>query len=305
MGDFKLFRIGDVHVKEIENRSVVIEKSLQTLIEHNLLEMFAIRLIKSEAALGDGENDHIDTLGVDENNLPVMISYKRSTNDNAINRGIYLLDWFSGNRDECETLITDRLGKQVADSIEWAQPRLICIAGDYNKYDLHLVERMNHNIDLIRLRQFDIGFLMIELIKYSNMAMPISLEKQNIIGRSDTAGTSVASCLQKAEAPLIDLFQSLSYYLLALGDDVQRITLQDYVAFKRIKNFASVVVDPEDLNLKVYIKLDIGRNGLLKNISKAVKDTDHAGTGNVEITLATMEELETAKPLIVSSFETN
>ena len=48
--------------------------------------------------------------------------------------------------------------------------------------------------------------------------------------------------LSEMQGPLLDLYDELQAYLLALGDDVQEKTLKYYVAFKRIKNFACVEV---------------------------------------------------------------
>lgn len=35
----------------------------------------------------------MDTLGIDENNAPVVVEYKRSSNENVINQGLFYLDW--------------------------------------------------------------------------------------------------------------------------------------------------------------------------------------------------------------------
>lgn len=34
----------------------------------------------------------IDSLGIDENNCPVIFKYKRSSNENVINQGLFYLD---------------------------------------------------------------------------------------------------------------------------------------------------------------------------------------------------------------------
>jgi predicted transport protein len=39
---------------------------------------------------------------------------------------------------------------------------------------------------------------------------------------------------------MIDRFEALRAYMLALGDDVQETKLQFYIVFKRIKNSACV-----------------------------------------------------------------
>jgi len=59
----------------------------------------------------------------------------------------------------------------------------------------------------------------------------------------------------QADTQLKDLYEALEAFLLALGDDVQKKTLQFYIAFKRIKNFACVEIHPKSNNILVYLKV--------------------------------------------------
>lgn len=58
----------------------------------------------------------------------------------------------------------DRLGKETADQVDWSSPRLICIAGDFTKYDEHAIRQMNRNIALSRYRKFDHDLLLLDLL---------------------------------------------------------------------------------------------------------------------------------------------
>jgi CheY-like chemotaxis protein len=40
----------------------------------------------------------MDSLGIDENGSPVIVEYKRSTNENVINQGLFYLNWLMGHR---------------------------------------------------------------------------------------------------------------------------------------------------------------------------------------------------------------
>lgn len=74
MGDIKLFRISENHVSELEGVSVQLEKSLQLLIEKHLDSILAVRFLASEYSTGKTHGGRIDTLGIDENNSPVIRS---------------------------------------------------------------------------------------------------------------------------------------------------------------------------------------------------------------------------------------
>ncbi len=128
---------------ELASKSVALEKSLQTLIEAHLETFLGVRLLASEYSTGRVHGGRIDTLVIDENGCPVIIEYKRATNENVVNQGLYYLDWLMDHRSEFELLTLKKLGKEASEGIEWSSPRLLCIAGDFTKYDAHAVQQMS------------------------------------------------------------------------------------------------------------------------------------------------------------------
>lgn len=49
-------------------------------------------------------------------------------------------------------------------TIEWSMPRLLCIAGDFTKYDEHAVKQINRNIELIRYKKYEDDLILFELV---------------------------------------------------------------------------------------------------------------------------------------------
>ncbi len=165
MSDLKLFRVNSSEVAELASQSVEVEKSLQTLVEKHLEGLLAVRLLGSEYSTGHTHAGRIDTLGIDENGSPVIVEYKRSRNQNVINQGLYYLDWLLDHRGEFELLVTKAYGSSSAEQIDWSNPRLVCIASDFTKYDEHAVQQINRNIELLRYRRYDGGsLLLLELV---------------------------------------------------------------------------------------------------------------------------------------------
>ena len=165
MSDIKLFRIGAGTVQELNGSSVGLEKSLQSLIERHLEVFLGVRFLASEYSTGKTHGGRIDTLGIDENNSPVIIEYKRSLNENAINQGLFYLDWLLDHRAEFTLLAMKHAGPEIEEKIDWTSPRLICIAGDFTKYDEHAVAQINRTIELIRYRKYHDEYLVLELVK--------------------------------------------------------------------------------------------------------------------------------------------
>ncbi len=86
-----------------------------------------------------------------------------------------------------------------------------------------------------------------------------------------------------------------------LGDDVQRKELRLYIAFKRLKNFATLV--PQRGRLLLYLHLDAAEVTKVLPVAKDVSQKGHWGTGDVEIPLSTLTDLEAAKPFIAAAYE--
>ena len=130
MSDIKLFRFGE-QVCELEGRAAVVEKQLQSLIERQMADFLGVRFLASEYTTGKTHKGRIDSLGLDENGCPVIIEYKRYSNENVINQGLFYLDWLLDHQAEFRWLVMEKLGRDAADSIEWSGTRLLCIAGDF------------------------------------------------------------------------------------------------------------------------------------------------------------------------------
>ena len=303
MTDIKLFTLSGGEASEIAGSATALERSLQHLIEQNLEAVLGIRLLASEYATGPKHGGRIDTLGIDENASPVIIEYKRATNENVINQGLFYLDWLLDHRAEFKFIVLERLGKGVADAIDWSAPRLLCIAGGFTRYDEHAVEQMNRNIELIRYRRFGDDLLMLELVN-------AIIAESSTPGASSTDATphnqrTMADTLKELDGPLQDLYQSLRAHLMAIGDDVQQNVLKFYVAFKRLRNFACVEVHPNKRVVNVYLKVDPDRVTLQRGFTRDVRKVGHYGTGELEVTIRTQEDLERAKPLLQASYESS
>jgi len=302
MSDIKLFKINDNQVTAIEGQSVAIERSLQTLLEKHLEEFLGVRLLKSEYQTGKTHGGRIDTLGLDENDCPVIIEYKRALNENVINQGLYYLDWLLDHKGEFTLLVQKHFTpKLTEEDIGWRGARLLCIAGEFTKFDEYAVQQIDRNIELIRYRRYGNELLLLELVNASYGSVEETAETPKTSSR--TSGSTVTEKLAKASTEVKDRFESLKAFAQALGDDVEIKTLKNYFAFKRIKNFASVEVHPQTSKIVVFTKSDFKNVHLEEGFTRDVRNIGHFGTGDLEITIGSDDELERAKPLIVRSYE--
>lgn len=302
MSDIKLFKISSSTVEELKGTSVNLEKSLQTMIERNLEAFLGVRFLASEFSTGKVHGGRIDTLGIDEDNCPVIIEYKRTSDENVINQGLFYLDWLFDHRGDFKDLVVKKLGAAVAEEIDWSAPRLICIASDFTKYDSHAILQIDRNIDLLRYRRFGSDLLMFDLVKKATGGS-VSLSEHDKTGKSSGNASSyrtVEESLSGASSQIRDLFEALKEYCLGLGDDVEFRTLKYYFAFRHLKNFACVEISQKRMG--VYLTIDPDTVDLQEGFTRDVRNIGHWGTGKLEITVTCAEELEAAKPLIVRSY---
>ncbi|WP_202820486.1 hypothetical protein [Kytococcus schroeteri] len=155
MSDLKLFRIGGGTVTELPSRSMALERSLQRVIETNMETPFGVRFVASEYSTGVRHGGRMDSIGLDENDSPVIFEYKRATTENVINQGLFYLDWLMDHRGDFTMLVQRTLGHEAAEAIDWSNPRLICVAAGFTKYDEYAVQQINRSIELVRYRDFE------------------------------------------------------------------------------------------------------------------------------------------------------
>lgn len=303
MSDIKLFRIASGAVTELAGTTDTVEKSVQVLFEKNLEALLGVRFLATEYTTTHG--GRIDTLGLDENGCPVILEYKRASNENVINQGLFYLDWLMDHRKDFQWLVMEKLGKAAADGVDWSAPRLICIAGDFNRYDNHAVKQMQRNIELIRYRRFGSELLMLDLVAVTSTKSVVIDAKGGPMDGAAGGGNkykTIGTVQQELDPGMTDRFEALRAYMIALGDDVQETTLRFYIAFKRIKNFACVEFRPTTGKILIFVKVDPATVELEAGFTRDVSNVGHFGTGDLEITLSKADDLDKAKPLIELSY---
>ena len=306
MGDIKLFKIKD-EVVEIEGTSIQLEKHLQNIIEENMEIFLGVKFLATEYKTGKVHNGRIDSLGIDENNCPVIIEYKRSVNENVINQGLYYLDWLLDHKAEFQLLVMNKLGKEAYENIEWSSPRLICIANDFTKYDIHAVKQINRNIDLIKYKNYKEELLLLEMVHTNTVSYDNSRNIETIVDEKQRKSKhkTVEDYLNDASEELKSRFHALRDFITSLGDDVQEKKLKNYFGFKRIKNFACVEIHPKTNTVLVYTKANIDDIEFKDGFTRDVTNIGHYGTGNLEIRFTDMKQFDEVQKYIMDSYEAN
>jgi len=300
MSDVKLFRITNGNAEELVGQPVKLEKKLQSLVEKHLDTFLHVQLVASEYSTGKTHSGRIDTLGLDENFCPTIIEYKRSANANVINQGLFYLDWLMDHKADFELLVQKRLGREMASKLDWSAPRLLCIAEDFTRYDVHAIQQINRNIELIRYVFFGDDLLLLDLVNVVSAA-PIADEDDK--DKKPKEYKTQEEYLAHASPQLKELYAAVRDHITDLGDDVQERFLKYYIAFKRLKNFATLQFRSNSNSLVMWLPLSPDEVTLENGFSRDVRGVGHHGTGDLELTIRNLDDLSKAKPLILKSFE--
>lgn len=316
MSDIKLFRFSSGNAEELAGKSAAIEKTLQNLIESQMEAFLGVRFLAGEYNTGAKHRGRIDSLGLDENGCPVIVEYKRHSNENVINQGLFYLDWLLDHKAEFHLLVMNKLGKGEAEKIEWSGTRLLCIAADFTRYDEHAVAQINRNIELIRYKLFGDDLLLFELVNGASAASTVVASiAEEVVPQGKQAKTPAASTLAMkthadqiatASPELLALFEQTRSFILAQGDDIIEKPLKLYVAFRRLKNFVCMsLISKQDPHIFMTLKLDPLTVVLESGFSRNVMNIGHWGTGDLELCLRKPADFEKAKPLIERAYQEN
>src|SRR3989344_5686400 len=301
-----LFKINGSAIKKLTAKELDLEKHLQELFENNLEEILSIVFLAHEYSTSFG--GRIDTLGIDKNGSPCIIEYKKNQNDNVINQGLSYLRWLLDHKADFEILCQS---KKINIEIDWDSPRVICVAENYNKFDLDTADILPINIELLRYRIYDENILYLEPENYQKVRISTSgiirkskqeKDKQEILQKN----YSVDDHINKANENIKSMFLNLREKITALDEDIIEEPKAKYIAYKTSTNFTDIVV--KQYGLKIFLNVKSGQLNDPQNLARDLakpKPIGHWGNGDYEVKLEKESELDAVFGLIKQSYDLN
>jgi len=281
------------------------EKGLQGLIEANLEPLFGVRFVATEFSTGQKHRGRIDTLGLDQDGSPVIIEYKLTSHDNVINQGLFYLDWLMDHRGDFELAAQSKLGGV---EVTWSAPRLILLAGSFSRYDQYAVNRIDERIELWTYTLYGNDLLAVELLSRDEVAD--TKERAPTVRTSPKSAASTPAPTPGARPAYgLDhhvgkmspttrvLFDLLRDQLMGMGDDVTERFMNQYIGYRRLKNFTEIV----GLRSKLNVFIDGAINDPT-GVCEDVSGIGHWGTGNLRATVASEDDVLAVLPLIAQAY---
>jgi len=307
-----IFDISGDKLSAVEQKNFALEKDLQSLIEKNLETVFNCRFIASEFSTGAQHAGRIDSLALSEEDNPVIIEYKKIESSELINQSLFYLHWIQDHKGDFEIAVQKRLGSGV--KVDWSDVRVICIAPNYKKYDLHAVQVMGANIELWKYRLFSNNSLYLEEVFHTAKAVstsavttenryknPVMVEagKKAALTRATTTYTFDERLNGKSDE-IQELTAIIREFIIGLDESIEEVPKKFYVAYKISQNIACMEVKGK--NVKLFLKLkpaDIPED--TKNY-RDVTSIGHYGTGDVEFTVSSESEFEPVKEFVAMAY---
>lgn len=299
-----LFETSGTGLVPVEQTNFLLEKDLQTLIEKNLGTVFNCRFVASEFSTGALHGGRIDSLALSEDNNPVIIEYKKVESSELINQSLFYLHWISDHKGDFEIAARKVLGDKV--TVDWSDVRVICIAPNYKKYDLHAVQMMGANIELWKYRLFKNKSLYLEEVfqatKISSVEVvagknPVMVEagKKAALTRA-TVTYTFDGLVGGKPAAIRALIETVREYMRNLDPAIEEVPRKLYVAYKISQNI--VCLEPQSKHIKLFVKLKAGAVKSPPKTYRDVTDIGHFGIGDSEFTISTESQFEEIKPFI-------
>lgn len=284
-----LFEVTDqaaVQVKPMSTRNgkKVLEKDIQEIFERSLYEILGVHFLASEYSTSFG--GRMDTLGIDDEGNPCIIEYKKGQNENVINQGLSYLRWLLDHREDFHVLC-QRMGVEIG--VQWNQPRVICIAESYSKFDTDTADLLPIKIELLRYQLFQNNMLTLDTESYQRVKLQnvpklssVSDKDLNALVRQPKveeielepeplqASYTLDQHLKKANSSTIKLFENLRERLLGLDQEMSLEPLKLLVSFKVTRKVVDVVFRKTKLQVFINIK-----SGMLEDPKNLARDLEY------------------------------
>lgn len=304
-----LFNIADEMLTPIVQSELDSEKRLQRLIEKSLGAAFNCRFVSSEFSTGATHAGRIDTLALSEESNPVILEYKKVESSDLINQSLFYLSWLADHRGDFEIAVRDKFGSGI--EIDWSDIRVICLAPNYKRYDLHAVQVMGANIELWRYRLFANSTLYLEEVyRKAVHSAPTTDERVKdpvmvAAGKKAAATRATATYTfdeRIAGKPphIIDIAQQVREYITSLDPGIEEAPKKFYVAYKTTQNIVCMEIQKQQVLL--YLKLDPSKLSPMPTNARDVTNIGHFGTGDLELTIKSEADLPVARGLIGSAY---
>jgi predicted transport protein len=270
------FEISGKKLKKISQKDFKNEAELHKLIDNNLQEIFKIRYIKDEHITD--KYGRIETIGLDESNRPVIIEYKKTKEKGQLVQANRYMTWIRQNPDSFELLAKKNLGNDVG-HIDFSNPRIICLAQEYNIDDKCLA--LTLDAELWKYRVYKNNVMMIIREEEPEQLINRPKGKQTIekIKGQPRPPKTIEQHLQVASDELKQLFNNLDAKIMGISSEVERYTTKAEIIYKTSLNFTYLAIQNKKDCIRFLLRTEHDKINDPKKLTIKIPKTH--GYGNI------------------------
>jgi len=273
------------------------ERTLQRLLEKNLPETLGLHFIATEYRTSTG--GRIDTLALDGDGTPVIIEYKRTRNDNVINQSLSYLKWIKAQpQDFFEMLMHKRMGNQIAESIklDWRNPRVICIAESFSRFDLDTAQVVPLKIDLFKYTFYENGLFRLDQVNFSEQSSSEVLPEAPL--ESGLATIEAMKNQASSTHQISELYDELRERILTMDQYIVEKPGKRVIAYKLNKIFCEILIRKDKIGIDLRPIDYVDPLGMVERIGEG-----YVITMNRRVFLTEFKDLDYVSGLIEQSYQ--
>jgi predicted transport protein len=220
------------------------------------------------------------------------------------------MDWLLDHKGDFTLAVQNALGQEV--KIDWSRPRLILVAESFSEYDKYAVNRIGANIELWIFRKYGDDLLYLDPLFVASPqptkgTAVLTTKEPGFEGEPEEKVEASIYTLDhhraRKQKEVIELFERLRERIFDLAEEGEIVEKANkmYVGYKHGKNFAEVRLQAKAL--KVWLDIPCSELDDPFNLARDVSKVGHYGTGQVELKLSSLDDLEKVMALIEQSFQ--
>ena len=245
------------------------EAELRDLFADNLEDILGVRFLAKEYPTTNGR---IDTLGLDENNSPVIIEYKWKQNEEVLAQGLFYFDWLLSNKPHFDLLVKNKLGAET--EVNWDQPRVILVAQGFSRYVLAAVQRVK-NVELKTYHYYMPDILQVENVYTPtgvNAAVRSTREQTGESVEEETKPEAQDMTFQDHMATtspeMQEKFNELREMIFELPSVIEKDNQRSGITYRTTKSFARFEFRPTWIQLLLRDpKYEVDTKGAVRDIT--------------------------------------
>ncbi len=297
-----IFKIQERGLSQIKEKSIDLEKDIQSLTEENLETVFGLQFVSTEFSL---ENFRLDTFAFDrENKAFVIIEYKRDRSSSVIDQGYTYLALMLNHKADFILEFNEKTKENIRkEDIDWSQSRVMFLAQVFTTYQQNAINFRDLPIELWEVKAFDNSTILYNQLLSSEAKESIKTVTKNRNIENVSKEVKVYTLddhLNSVNSKTRDLFLLLREKVLVLGDDIEERPKKKYISYRTQQGF--LYAHLQQSQVKLHIIIHKSKLNDPKGIARDVTTVGHYGGGVTELVLEKTDDVPYILSLIEQSY---